>query len=131
MKLVTKMDENEISKVVVNCCLKVHKFLGPGLLESVYEEALAYELLRVGLQVQRQYPVPVYYGGITLPLGFRIDLLINQKLVIEIKSVEALLPVHYKQIITYLKLADIKLGLLVNFNVELIKNGIKRVANGL
>jgi|SRR5689334_11931963 len=125
------MTENQIATVVVDAALKIHKILGPGLLESVYEEVLDFELQRRGLQVARQVGLPVHYEGVKLELGFRIDLIINYKLIIEVKSVETLAPVHKKQLLTYLRLTDLRLGLLINFNVELIKDGIQRVVNGL
>ena len=107
------------------------KTLGPGLLESVYEATLDYELKKRGLYVVQQVPLPVYYDEIKLQVGFRIDLLVNEKVIIEIKSVEALAPIHRKQLETYLRLTDLRLGLLINFNVELIKRGIQRVVNRL
>jgi len=125
------MTENEISKIIVDCCYKVHTTLGPGLLESVYEEILTFELLKRNLKIKRQHPIPVIYESIKLDLGFRADLIIEDKVVIEIKSVEAIAPVHGKQLLTYLRLTDKKLGLLVNFNVALIKDGIHRVVNNL
>jgi len=125
------MTENEIATAVVDAAFKIHKTLGPGLLESVYEAVLDFELQRRGLQVARQVGLPVHYEGVKLELGFRIDLIINHKLIIEVKSVEVLAPVHKKQLLTYLRLTDLHLGLLINFNVERIKNGIQRVVNGL
>lgn len=125
------MTENEIAAAVVDAALKIHKTLGPGLLESVYEAVLDFELQRRGLQVARQVGLPVHYEGVKLELGFRADLIINNKLIIEVKSVEVLAPVHKKQLLTYLRLTDVRLGLLLNFNVELIKDGIQRVVNRL
>lgn len=125
------MTENDLAKITVNCCFKIHSELGPGLLESVYEEILFHELTKNNLRIQRQKGIPVYWDGIKLDLGFRADLIIEDKLVVEIKSVEGICPVHYKQLLTYLKLSNIKLGLLVNFNEYLIKDGIKRIANNL
>jgi len=125
------MSEDEIGKAIVNCSLKVHRELGPGLLESTYEACLAYELQQSGLDVRVQKPLPVVYKEVKLDCGYRIDLLIENKVVIEIKSVEALNDVHLAQILTYLKLSGCKLGFLINFNVALIKNGIRRVVNGL
>jgi len=125
------MTENELAKIVVDLCLKIHKLLGPGLLESVYEEALAYELKKLGIPFERQIGIPVLYENIKMDLGFRADLVIDNKLIVELKSIENILPVHKKQVVTYLKLTKMKLGLLVNFNVELIKDGIIRIANGL
>jgi len=125
------MTENEISKVIVNCALKVHRALGPGLLESSYEECLFYELKKEGLKVVKQKPLPLIYDEVKLEIGYRVDLLVENKVIIEIKSVEALNDIHLAQILTYLKLSDCKLGMLINFNVTLIKNGIKRVVNNL
>lgn len=125
------MTENEISKVVVDCALKVHRQLGPGLLESAYQECLMYELKNQGLAVEKEKPMPLVYDTVKLDIGYRMDLLINNKLVIEIKSVESLNDIHLAQILTYLKLSGCKLGLLINFNVALIKHGIKRVVNNL
>jgi GxxExxY protein len=125
------MTENELSKIIVDCCFKIHSKLGPGLLESVYEEVLAYELRKHGLLYTRQEGVPVLYDEIKLDIGFRADIIVEDKIVIEIKSVETITPVHYKQVLTYLRLTGIKLGLLVNFNGALIKDGIKRIVNDL
>jgi len=125
------MTENELSKIVVNCAYKVHKTLGPGLLESAYEECLFYELNKTGLKVEKQKALPLIYEEVKLEIGYRIDLIIENKLIVEIKSVESLNDVHFAQLLTYLKLTDSKLGLLINFNVALIKNGIKRIANNL
>jgi len=124
------MTENEISKVVFDCSLKVHKALGPGLLESAYEECLFYELKKTGLKIEKQKPLPLIYEDVKLEAGYRVDIIIEDKFIIEIKAVEALNGVHLAQLLTYLKLADCKLGMLINFNVTLIKNGIKRVING-
>ena len=125
------MTENEIAKQIVDVAFKIHTTFGPGLLESVYETIMAYELQKRGLRVQRQQAIPVVYEDVRMDLGFRADLIIEGKVVVEIKSVEAIAPVHKKQLLTYLRLADKRLGLLINFNVELIKNGISRVVNGL
>lgn len=125
------MTENELSKIVVDLCLKIHRILGPGLLESVYEEALCYELAKLGLKFTRQQAIGVVYEDVELDLGFRSDIIIEDKLIVELKSVESIAPVHHKILLTYLRLANKKLGLLVNFNVELIKDGIKRIANNL
>ena len=125
------MTENEISKIVVEAALKVHKTVGPGLLESANEECLAYELIKSGLFIEKQKALPLVYEEIKLDSGYRVDILVENKLIIEIKSVEALNDVHLAQILTYLKLSGCKLGLLINFNVALIKNGIKRVVNQL
>ena len=125
------MTENEISKIIVDCAFKIHNTIGPGLLESVYEAVLAHELEKRGCKIIRQQAVPVIYENVQLEVGFRADLIINDKVIIEIKSVEAISPVYLKQLRTYLILADKKLGLLINFNVELIKDGIRRVVNNL
>jgi GxxExxY protein len=125
------MTENELSKIIVDCFYKIHKKLGPGLLESVYEEVLFYELKKNNLECKRQIDIPVIYEDISMELGFRADLIVGDKVIIEIKSVENILPLHKKQLLTYLKLTNIKLGLLVNFNVGLIKNGISRIVNNL
>ena len=125
------MNENEIARIIVDSCLKIHKALGPGLLESVYEEVLAYELTQRGLKVERQQQLPVIYNDMKMKVGFRLDLLVENKVIFELKSVEALAPIMFKITTNYLKLSDKKLPLLVNFNVELIKNGIKRIVNGL
>lgn len=125
------MDENELSKVVVDCCYKIHTKLGPGLLESVYEEVLCYELRKNNLNYVRQNPVKVFYEEVTLDIGFIADIIVEDKLILELKSVETLKNVHYKQLLTYLRLNNKKLGLLINFNENLIKNGIKRIVNNL
>jgi GxxExxY protein len=125
------MNENEIATIIVNCCYKVHVALGPGLLESVYEEILTYELLKSGLKIKRQHPIPVVYETVKLDLGFRADLIVEDKVVVEIKSIETIATVHGKQVLTYLRLTNLKLGILVNFNEALIKDGIKRIVNKL
>lgn len=125
------MTENEITGVVVDCCIKIHKKLGPGLFESVYEEVLVYELTNNNMKCDRQIVIPVIYEKIIMDLGFRADLFVDDKVIIELKSVENILPVHKKQLLTYLKLTGKKVGLLINFNVDLMKNGIVRIANGL
>ena len=125
------MTENEVAKVIVDCAYKVHTTLGPGLLESVYEAALAYELGKRGLNVERQKPLPVVYENVRLEEGFRADLVVSDLVIVELKSVEEIAPVHKKQLLTYLRLADKRLGLLINFGAELIKDGISRVANGM
>jgi GxxExxY protein len=123
--------ENEIARMVVDAAFQVHTRLGPGLLESVYEGVLAYELEKRGLRVSRQQPIPVVYDGVTFDEGFRADLIVEDKVILELKSLEATLPVHKKQLLTYLRLADKQLGLLINFGAALIKNGITRMVNGL
>ena len=125
------MEENDISFKIRGCIFKVYNSLGPGLLESVYEAALLYELLYINLGVESQVPIPVVYNGLKLDLGFRADLIVEKKVIIEIKSVENIAEVHHKQVLTYLKLTGIKLGLLVNFNSEDISHSIHRKVNGL
>ncbi|MTI86791.1 MAG: GxxExxY protein [Balneolaceae bacterium] len=125
------MHENDISYAIRGAAFKVHSTLGPGLLESVYEQALAYELRNDGFTVLTQLGVPVVYKEVEMEQGFRMDLLVNHKVIVEIKSVESLAEVHYKQLLTYLKLSDKKLGLLINFNVSSLKNSIIRLANDL
>jgi GxxExxY protein len=124
------MTENEIASAVVDGAFKIHTTLGPGLFESVYEAALEYELQKRGLRVVHQIGLPVHYEEVRLELGFRGDLIVDGKVIVEIKSVELLAPVHRKQLLTYLRLTNLRLGLLINFNVDLIKNGIQRVING-
>ena len=125
------MTENEIAKVVVDAAYRVHVTLGPGLLESVYELALSHEMGKRGLKVERQVSVPIEYDGIQFDEGFRIDLFVERKVVVELKSVEKVLPVHKKQILTYIRLTDTRLGLLINFEAPLIKDGITRMVNNL
>jgi GxxExxY protein len=125
------MTENEIAKVVVDCCYKIHTALGPGLFESVYEEALIYELQKRGLNFERQKGIPVFYDEVKLELGFRADIIVEGKVILELKSLEVLAPVHSKQLLTYLKVTDLKLGLLINSGEALIKNGIHRIVNKL
>jgi GxxExxY protein len=125
------MHENEISGMIVDCAFQIHTKLGPGLLESVYEAVLAHELVKRGLTVSTQQPMPVVWESVKLDIGFRADMIVNGKVVVEIKSVEAVAPVHPKQLRTYLRLMDLRLGLLINFNVPLIKDGITRVVNNL
>ncbi len=125
------MNENELSVIVVNLCYEIHVSLGPGLLESVYEEILAYELKDNGLFFERQKGIPVIWKGKNMGLGFRSDIIVENKLIIEVKSLETIAPVHSKQLLTYLKLTGLKLGLLVNFNEKLIKHGINRIVHNL
>lgn len=125
------MTENEISKIVVDLGLKVYKKLGIGLLESVYETCLAYELEKIGLRIERQKSLPILYEEIRIENAFRVDILVENKVVLEIKSVENLANIHFVQLNNYLRLGNYKLGLLLNFNTQLFKNGIKRIANGL
>jgi GxxExxY protein len=126
-----ELHENPISKEIVDAAFKIHTTLGPGLLESVYETILAFELRNRGLQVQRQVPVPIVWEGVQFEEGYRLDLVVEDKVLVEVKSVEAIVPVHKKQLLTYLRLMNKRLGILINFNEELIRNGITRVVNGL
>jgi GxxExxY protein len=121
--------ENAVAAQVVDAAYRIHTTLGPGLLESVYELLLAYELEKRGLHFVRQFPVPISYHGVRIPTGFRADLIVSDLVIVEIKAVEALAPVHRKQLLTYLRLSGKRLGVLINFNVPLIKDGISRVAN--
>ena len=125
------MTENEISRVVLDCSFIIHKHFGPGLFESVYEELLNHEITKHGLECKRQVAVPIVYESIRLDIGFRADLIVERKVIIEMKSVEIVLPVHKKQLLTYLKLTGLKLGLLINFNEALLKDGITRIVNRL
>lgn len=123
------MVENQISNIIIGCAIEVHRTLGPGLLESAYRECLRYDLLNSGLLVEREKPMPIVYKEIKLDHGYRMDLVVEEKVVIEIKTVEALNDVHSAQLLTYLKLGNYKLGLLLNFRVSVLKNGIKRIIN--
>ena len=125
------MSENEISSKIIGAAIEVHKQLGPGLLESTYETCLAYELKQMGLDVKQQQALPVVYKEVKLDAGYRIDLLIENKVIIEIKSVEALADIHTAQLLTYLKLKDLKLGLLINFNSVRVVDGLRRIVNNL
>jgi GxxExxY protein len=125
------MTENEIAKIVVDIALKLHVALGPGLLESVYLAVFAHELRKCGLKVEVEKPIPVVYESVKLEIGFRADLVVEDKVIIELKSVEAISDVHKKQLLTYLKLTGLKLGLLINFGQEVLKENIKRIVNGL
>ena len=125
------MNENEIATAVLDAAFKIHTNLGPGLLESVYEAVLAYELTKRGIAVRRQMPIPIRYEGLTFEEGFRADLLAGDCVIVELKSVEALAPVHGKQVLTQLRLSGHRLGLLINFGEIHLKDGIKRIANGL
>jgi GxxExxY protein len=130
-KVESAMTENEIAKIVVDCAYKVHTTLGPGLLEHIYEVALQHELKKRGLEVVRQIPVPIVFDGIRFDEGFRMDLLVENKVVVEIKSIEEVHPKHRMTVLSYLRLADKRLALLINFNVQYIKDGITRIVNGL
>lgn len=125
------MHENQIASIIVDCAYHIHTKLGPGLFESVYEAALTYELEQKGMRILRQQKLPVVYEGVHLEEGFRVSLIVENKVIAEIKSIEALAPVHKKQLLTYLRLADKRLGLLINFNVGNIGDGIKRIVNSL
>ncbi len=125
------MSENEIATIIVDASYKIHTGLGPGLLESVYERVLVYELRKRGLTVRVQVPISFHYEGITFDEGFRADLIVNELVIVELKSLEQTAPVHKKQTLTYLKLTGLKLGLLLNFGQSLMKDGITRVVNGL
>jgi len=125
------MSENDISNQVIGLALKVHRRLGPGLLESVYVECLFHELVQSNIQVEKQKGLPLTYDDTRLDCGFRIDLLVEKKVVVEVKSVEAMNEIYFAQVLTYLRLSECKLGLLINFNVVLLKDGIKRVVNNL
>ena len=125
------MTENEISEKIIGCAIQVHRELGPGLLESSYLECLYFELIQSGLLVEKQRPLPLVYKEVKLECGYRLDLMVENKVVIEVKAVDALNDVHMAQVLTYLKLSKCKLGLLMNFNVALMKDGIRRVVNKL
>ena len=125
------MTENEISHKIIGCAIELHKALGPGLLESVYEVTLAYDLRQEGLDVKAQVPIPLVYKEVKQDIGYRLDLLVEDKVIIEIKSIENLAPVHFAQALTYLKLSDKRLALLINFNTKVLKEGIHRLVNNL
>jgi len=124
------LDDEAIGKQIVDCAIKVHTALGAGLLESAYESCLGHELKKQGLDVNGQVSMPVLYDGINLDVGYRIDMLVNDRVIVELKAVERLLPIHTAQLLTYLKLSNLRLGFLLNFNVEHMRQGIKRVVNG-
>lgn len=124
------MTQDEIARAVIGLSIEVHRALGPGLLESTYKECLYYKIMKAGLKVEKEKPMPLIFEEVKLDCGYRIDLLVEDKLVIELKSVESLTDVHFAQTLTYLKLGNFKLGLLINFNVALVKDGIKRIING-
>ena len=123
------MELNEITEAIIGSAINVHKGLGPGLLERTYEVCLVHELVKMGLKTQAQVPLPVHYDGIRLDAGYKIDLLVEDRVIVELKAVDALHPLHEAQLLSYLKLSGKKLGLLINFNVRMLKNGIKRIAN--
>ncbi|HEY0040078.1 MAG TPA: GxxExxY protein, partial [Flavisolibacter sp.] len=120
---------NNLTGEIIDAAIKIHKVLGPGLFESVYEEVMVYELAKRGMIVERQVAIPVHYEDIKMDVGFRADLLVDKEIIVELKSIEAIKPVHKKQVITYLRLTNNKIGLLINFNEELLKNGITRLYN--
>jgi len=124
------MTENEIGKIIIDTAIAVHKEIGPGLLETVYEVILSHELEKYGLSIERQVPIPIEYHGIKFDEGFRADILVNNKVIIELKSVESLNKAHKKQVLTYLRLTGLKLGYLLNFGEALMKDGISRIING-
>lgn len=125
------MDENELSYKIIGLAIKLHSTLGPGLLESAYESALVYDLKEVGLEVKRQVPISFVYKGVKMESAYRIDIMVNDKVIIELKAVETVAPVHYAQALTYLRLASKKLALLINFNERSLKTGIHRIVNNL
>ena len=125
------MHGNEIAKLIVDSAYKIHVSLGPGLLESAYQAVLVYDLEKLGLAVLREHPAPLHYETVSMEVGYRADLIVEKKVIVELKSVEKVMPVHKKQLLTYLRLADMRLGLLINFGSPLIKHGITRVVNGL
>lgn len=128
---VSKMDENDLSKLILDAAYKVHSSLGPGLLESVYEIVLAHELEKQGRSVERQVDIPIQYEDVKFEIGFRADLIVDKKVLVELKSVESLKPIFAKQVLSYLRLANLRLGLLINFNEERLKFGLKRIVNGM
>jgi len=125
------MHENEIATKVLDICFDIHRKLGPGLLESVYEEILCYELAKRGIPFERQKSIPVYWDGVKMGIGFRSDVIVSGKVIVELKSVENMSPVFPKVVLTYLKITGLKLGLLINFHEKLLKDGISRIANNL
>jgi GxxExxY protein len=125
------MNENELSYKIIGVALEIHKTIGPGLLESAYENALAFDLNELGFDVKQQVPMPFIYKGVKQDIGYRIDLIVDDKILIEIKSIETLAPVHFAQTLTYLRLSELKLALLINFNCKILKNSIHRIVNNL
>jgi len=121
------MEFDELSHRVIGCALEVHKALGPGLLESAYEQCLAYELSTANVPFKLQHPLPVAYKGVLLDCGYRVDLLVDERLIVELKAVDAVLPIHQAQLLTYMKLAKVGIGLLINFNVMILRDGLKRM----
>ena len=131
VSMVEKKRLNEITEDIIGAAIEVHRALGPGLLESAYEACLAFELAEQGLRVERQKPLPVVYKKVKLDCGYRLDLLVEESVIVEIKAVAALTPLHKAQLLSYLRLSGCRVGLLINFNVEVLRNGIKRLVNGL
>ena len=125
------MNENEISYKIIGAAIEIHKTVGPGLLESAYENALAFDLREMGLHVKQQVPMLFFYKNVKQDIGYRIDLVVNDKVIIEVKSIETLAPVHFAQTLTYLRLSEMKLALLINFNSKILKNSIRRIVNNL
>lgn len=125
------MTENELSYKIIGLAIEVHRLLGPGLLESAYKECLFYKIIKSGITAKKEKPMPLVFEEVKLDCGYRIDILVQDKLVLEIKSIDALNDIHFAQVLTYMKLGNYKLGLLINFNVLVLKNGIQRIANGL
>lgn len=125
------MNENELSRIILDSAIQVHRALGPGLLESAYQKCLAYELKQQGLKVETEQGLPLVYKDVKMEVGYRVDIFVNNKVIIEIKSVDPLNDIHLAQVLTYLKLSDSKLGLLINFNTNLLKDGFRRVVNNL
>jgi len=125
------MTHNEISGAIIDVAIDIHRRLGPGLFESVYQVVLAYEMTKHNLQVEREVPIPVFWDNLRFDVGFRADMIVEGLVIVELKSLEAIIPVHMKQLLTYLRLTDKRLGLLLNFGDEVLKNGIARVVNGL
>src|SRR5262245_15731571 len=123
------MEINDITSIIIEEAIKIHSDLGPGLFESVYQEVLYYRLTKRGVHVQKQVAIPVYYEEVKMEVGFRADLIVDNRVIVEIKSIDIVAPVHHKQVLTYLKLTGLKVGLLINFNEALLKNGIKRIVN--
>lgn len=121
------MIDEELTEKIIGCAIEVHRVLGPGVLESAYEACLEYELKSLGLSVERQRPLPLVYKGLNLDVGFRIDTVVENRVVVEIKAVDSLQPIHEAQLMTYLRLSHIKVGLIINFNVRLLKDGIRRI----
>ena len=125
------MDENELSFKIIGAAISIHRSLGPGLLESAYETALVYDLIEMGFHINQQVAMPFYYKDVKQSIGYRADILVNNKVIVEIKSIESLAPIHYAQTLTYLRVSNLKLGLLINFNCLTLKDGIHRIVNGL